>query len=207
MKKIVLILLITITSLSCNKSEKKIDYANILENCFPENDIEILNEACTLFESNLNEHYQNKPIGIEYKLYLKEFSSNDKQVDVIKKPTKQFLNKLKNSNMFNEIWTTFAETYYEDARKHQQKSENNLFVINPNGKYLKCLINNQKNKCLNEYLMTIKKFSIEKYIMTQSIASAGLSKSMLDKDYDDKTVRLIIAMNFYYEFELNKADK
>jgi len=203
MKKIAILIFITITSLGCSQTDYKIDYAAILNSCFSENEIEILNEACTLFETNLMEHYESESKSNNYKLYLKEFKSHDKQVGEIKKPTKEILDKLKNSNVFNEIWTTFSETYYEDDRKNQPKSKDNLYVINPKGKYLKCLIDNQKNETINEFLMTIEKFSKEKYIMTQTVLAKGLSESLKAEDYEDKAVRFIIALNFYYQLEFN----
>jgi hypothetical protein len=37
--------------------------------------------------------------------------------------------------------------------------------------------------------------------ISPSILANGLFESMLDKDYDDKTVRLIIALHLYYEIQ------
>jgi hypothetical protein len=204
MKKIALILLIAFTS--CSQTDKKIDYANSLENCLTKNDIQILNESCELFESKLNSIYPDEPLGMKYKLYLKDIGSLKNPID----SPNDFLIKLKKSDVFNKIWIKYSELYYEDDSEQIQiltNSDNNetesdyepkdFYVLNPKGEYFDCLINNQKNKHINEYLVAIRDI----LDISPSILANGLFESMLDKDYDDKTVRLIIALHLYYEIQ------
>jgi len=212
MKKIAILILITISSLSCNKPDKKIDYANVLENCFTNTEIEILNEACTLFESQLSENYPNDSIGIKYKRFLKDIGSLNEPTDLIKNSPKTILTKLRNSSVFDKIWIKYSETYYEDnsheiqvvtnLKNTENETEYNpkdFYITSPKGEYLECLIKNQKNKYINEYLMSLKEIGdISPHILAQ-----GLANSMKDNDYNNKTVRLIIAMNLFYELELN----
>ena len=215
MKKIAFLILITISSLSCNKTEKMTDYANILDNCFSNNEIEILNEACTLFESKLTDYYPKETIGIKYKRFLKDIASLNEPSTLIKDIPKTTLTKLRNSSLFDKIWIKYSETYYEDDSHEIQvianleNTENkteyepkDFYITNPKGEYLECLIKNQKNKYVNEYLMTLKDIGdISPHILAQ-----GLSNTMKDTDYDDKTVRLIIALNLFYELEFNITD-
>ncbi|PCI02546.1 MAG: hypothetical protein COB81_05155 [Flavobacteriaceae bacterium] len=211
MKKIAILILITITSLSCNKTDKKIEYTNNLKNCFSENEIEILNEACTLFESKLNEHYPKESIGIKYKLYLKDISSLNEPIDLMRNSPNDFSVKLRNSSVFDKIWVKYSEIYYEDDSQEVQAITNSshmenktdyepkdFYVINPKGAYFDCLINNQKNEYINEYLIAIRDI----LDISPNILASGFYESIPDKDYDDKTVRLIIAMNLYYEIQL-----
>jgi len=215
MKKIIILILITISSLSCNKPDKKIDYANILQTCFSNSEIEILNEVCTLFESQLTEHYPKETVGLKYKQFLKDIGSLNEPSALIKDTPKTVLTKLRNSSVFDKIWAKYSETYYEDdsheiqvitnSENTENKTEYNpkdFYITNPKGEYLECLINNQKNEYVNEYLMSVKNIGdISPHILAQ-----GLSNSMKDNDYDDKAVRLIIALNLFYELELNITD-
>jgi hypothetical protein len=215
MKKIVLILLVTITSLSCNKLDKKIDYANVLDNCFSNTEIEILNEACTQFEFQLSENYPNNPIGLKYKQFLKDIGSLNQPNDLIKSTPKTILTKLKNSSVFDKIWIKYSDSYYEDdsheiqvitnSENTENKTEYNskdFYITNPKGEYLECLLSNQENKYVNEYLNALKEIGN----ISSQILAQGLLDSMKDKDYDDKAVRLIIAMNLFYELQLNLTE-
>ena len=212
MKKVANLIFITISSLSCNKNDKNIDYANVLENCFSNTEIKILNEACTLFEYQLSENYPNDPMGIKYKQYLKNIGSLKEPSTLKKNTPKTILTKLKNSSVFDKIWIKYSESYYEDnSHEIQEKinlknSENeteynpkDFYIINPKGEYLKCLISNQENKYINEYLMSLKDIGE----ISPNILAQGLLNSMKDTDYNDKTVRLVIALNLFYELELN----
>ena len=212
MKKIALLILITISSLSCNKSATKIDYANVLENCFSNTEIEILNEACTVFETQLSENYPNNPIGIKYKQFLADIGSLKEPDTLIKNTPKTILTKLKNSSAFDKIWIKYSETYYEDDSYEIQEVTNlkntgneteynikDFYITSPKGAYLECLLKNQNNKYINQYLLSLKEIGD----ISPHILAKGLANSLGDTDYNDKTVRLIIAMNLFYELELN----
>ncbi len=214
MKKIAILFLITMLSISCNKTDKKIDYANVLENCFSTTEIEILNEACALFESQLSENYPNEPMGIKYKQFLNDIGSINAPIALLKNTPKTIVTELKNSSAFDKIWIKYSDTYYEDD-SHEIQVETNLknteneteftpkdfYITNPKGAYLECLISNQKNNYVNEYLTSLKEIGD----ISPTILAQGLVSAMEDNDYNDKTVRLIIAINLFYELELNMA--
>lgn len=215
MKKIAILILISITSLSCNNNSKKIDYGNILKNCFLEQEIALLNEACSQFESKLIEHYPKEPIGIAYKLYLKDISELNEPIGFIKNPSNNLLGKLKKSSAFDKIWAKYSETYYEDdsyeiqAKTNMKNTENetektpkDFYITNPKGAYVDCLLKNQKNIFINEYLLAVKNIGE----ISPQILAQGLLNEMTDADYDDKTVRLIIAINLFYEQEFNISE-
>ncbi|WP_456424124.1 hypothetical protein [Lutibacter sp.] len=213
--KLLIMAMVVITLFSCNKADQKIDYANILENCFSNTEIEILNKACTLFESQLIKNYPKESIEIKYKRFLKDISSSHKPPALMKNIPNTFLTKLRNSTVFEEIWIKYSETYYEDdsfetqAKTNSENTENktkyaskDFYIINPKGKYVECLIKNQKNKYINEYLLAIKNVGT----INSNILAQGLLDSMKDNDYNNKTVRLVIAMNLFYELELNSTE-
>ncbi|UMB61093.1 hypothetical protein MHL31_02560 [Lutibacter sp. A80] len=212
MKKIATLILITIVSISCNKPQNKIDYATILKSCFSNTEIEILNEACVVFEAQLSESYPNDAMGIKYKQFLNDIGTSNASSTLTKNTPKPFLTKLKNSSVFDKIWIKYSETYYEDGSFETQEQTNlnnsknkneynpkDFYITNPKGAYLECLIKNQENKYVNEYLMTLRDIGA----INPTILAKGLANSMKDNDYNDKTVRLIIAMNLFYELELN----
>ena len=214
MRKIAILFLIIMLSISCNKLDKKIDYANILENCFLTAEIELLNEACASFESQLSENYPNEPMGIKYKQFLNDIGSINAPIALLKNTPKTIVTKLKNSSAFDKIWIQYSETYYEDdsyeiqVETNLKNTENeteytpkDFYITNPKGIYLDCLISNQKNKYINEYLTFLKEIGD----ISPTILAQGLANTMEDDDYNDKTVRLVIAINLFYELELNMA--
>lgn len=215
MKKIAILLLIGISSLCCNKPAQNIDYANVLDSCFSKSEIDILNEACANFESQLSETYPNEALGMKYKNFLRDIGSLNEPVALINNAPKAMLSELKNSSVFDKIWIPYSEVYYEDdsyevqVMTNNERSENDsdynpkdFYITNPKGAYLECLIQNQKNKYVNEYLMAVRDIGD----VSPHILALGLSNSMKDSDYDDKTVRLIIALNLFYELELIITD-
>ncbi|MEX1382505.1 hypothetical protein [Lutibacter sp.] len=215
MKKIAILILISITSLSCNNTNKKIDYGNILNNCFSENEIAILNETCTQFESNLSELYPKEPIGIKYKLYLKDISELNEPTGFVKNSPNNLLDKLKNSSVFDKIWTKYSAAYYEDDSYEIQAKTNlenteidtaeipkDFYITNPKGAYVDCLLKNQKNIFIEEYLLAVRDIGE----ISPQILAQGLLESMTESDYDDKPVRLIIAINLFYEQEFNTSE-
>lgn len=215
MKKIAIVILITISSVSCNNNSKKIDYGNILNNCFSENEIAILNEVCSLFEAKLTENYPKEPIAIKYKLYLKDISELNEPTGFIKNSSNTLLDKLKNSSVFDKIWIKYSAKYYEDDSYEIQvitnfkNTENDteeipkdFYITNPKGAYIECLLKNQKNIFIEEYLLAIKDIGE----ISPQILAQGLFESLTEADYDDKAVRLIIALNLFYEMELNISE-
>ena len=248
MKKIAILILISITSLSCKTEKKekefidspiyndtdvviidslsfikdktnpqtiKFDYANILENCFSITEIDILNEACALFESKLIEHYPKEPIGIAYKLYLKDISELNEPTGFIKNSPNNLLDTLRNSSVFDKIWAKYSTTYYEDdsyeiqaktnlenTKNDTAKTPKDFYIINPKGAYVDCLLKNQKNIFIEEYLLAVRDIGE----ISPQILAQGLLESISDVDYDDKSVRLIIAINLFYELEFNISE-
>lgn len=213
MKKIAFLFLITISS--CNNPDNQIDYANILESCFSTSEIDILNEACAKFETQLSENYPKESMGLKYKRFLKDIGSLNEPADLIKDTPKTIVTKLRNSSLFDEIWIQYSEVYYEDDSYETQAITNNenteknrdynpkdFYITNPKGAYLECLLIQQKNEHVNEYLMAVRDIGN----ISPQILALGLSNAMKDRDYDDKTVRLIIALNLFYELELNITD-
>ena len=96
MNKILLLIFISF-SLSCT-SQEETNYADKLADCLTKNDLKVLNEATSLFEEKLEEHYKRKNSNKNFKAYIEDlgsippnydfspdFYANDKTVEIIKK--------------------------------------------------------------------------------------------------------------------------
>lgn len=206
-----LILAVLLSTTSCT-SQTLVSYADNLKDCLTKEDISILNEAAQTFETELKNKYKGKNMGQSYKLFLQDIQTmNIPPSFFLSKDSKEILARIKKSKTFDEIWVSLSSVEsYDDIEivtidGYQTKSEDEFdpYCTNPNGKYLDCLIKQNKNKTIDDYLEAIK---------TEPGLSPGLTAGMLkenltDKDFDNGLTRLIIAINFYYEMGLMFDEK
>lgn len=211
MKIRTLILAVLLSTTGCS-SQTLVNYADNLNDCLTKEDISLLNEAAQTFETELKNKYKGKNIGHSYKSFLQDIQMmNIPPSFFLSKDSKGILARIKKSKTFGEIWIPLSSVEsYDDIEiiiidEPQTKSEDEFdpYCTNPDGKYLLCLTKQNKNKTINAYFEAIK---------TEPGLSPGLTAGMLrenltDKDFDIGLIRLIIAINFYYEMGLMFEEK
>ena len=213
MKKILILTILFITMISCSENQNdKVDYANELTGCLSINDIRIINEACKLFEEKLKKEYREGNLTLKYKNYLKDINTLNVSENFINKNTpNQFIDKFKLSDTFKKIWLKNSESYDkeetqeiaievvgEDNNQIENYEEIDYYRVNPNGEYLNCLLKTNQNKYISEYLKNLKEF----WDVSPHILAGGLCNTMTEKEFGNKILRLIIAINFYYELKM-----
>ena len=209
MKKI-LLLIISIIFLSCkSESQVQINYANLLNDCLTQNDIKILNKGCGLFEKELLKNYNNEKVGLSYKKFLNDFQTMQLPKEMFQnKETTEFLSDLKKSDLFNKIWEKYEENVYEEieivtANENENiEPEKDFYQINGDGEYLSCLMTNCENPNLMEFLESIKEIPD----ISPGILAGALTNELNEKEFDKGIMRLIIAIDFFYELKLNLSE-
>lgn len=207
-----LILAFLLSTIGCS-SRTLVDYADNLKGCLTQEDISLLNEAAQTFETGLKNKYKGKNIGQSYKSFLQDIQTmNIPPSFFLSKDSKDILARIKKSKTFVEIWVPLSsvESYDDideiltiDGLQTKSEDEFDLYYTNPNGKYLNCLIKQNKNKIINEYLEAIKTVPG----LSLGLTAGMLKENLTDKDFDNGLTRLIIAINFYYEMGLMFDEK
>ncbi|MBI6121452.1 hypothetical protein [Salegentibacter maritimus] len=204
----ILLLFFTIISLSCT-SQKESNYADKLSDCLTENDIIILNEATSLFEKKLEEHYKRKNSNKNFKSYIEdlgsippnydfspEFYSNDKTAEIIQE--------MKENKTFQKIWTKYEEdnsgeeiaivSLSGEMEEEPEQKELITYVLNPNGDYLKCLNSNYLNEPIKEVLNAQIKYGD----LAPSIIAGAMNKKLKEEDFGNEMNKVVVAFALYY---------
>ena len=122
--------------------------------------------------------------------------------------TTEFLKSLKKSGLFNKIWKKDEDENDEiiiitaPIKNEEIKTEKDFFRINENGIYFNCLMEKYQNPNLKKFLKTIK----ETPDISPGISASELTLELNEKEFDLGIVRLIIAINFYYELKINLSE-
>jgi hypothetical protein len=179
MKKLTL-LIITIIFFNCKTENKsQVDYANSLSNCLTKKEIKLLNKGCEIFEEQILKIYERNNIGNSYKEYVESFKEHPRKIPESKK-VNDYLIELKKSELYNKIWT-----------------ENQL-----NENFLNCLIEKSQKPKVKELLNRYKEI-IDISLM---VVSEGLNKSLTEKEFDSKTMKIFIGIEFYYGLKINQIE-
>ena len=209
MKKLIL-LIISIIFFSCKtESQEKINYANFFKSCLNKKEISLSNKGCELFEKELLKNYDSAKISNSYKDFLEGFQTMRIPRKIFANTeTTEFLNSLKKSGLFNKIWKKNEDKNDEiniitaPIENEEIKTEKDFFQINENGIYFNCLMDKYQNPNLKKFLKTIK----ETPDISPGISAHVLTLELNEKEFDSGIVRLIIAINFYYELKINLTE-
>jgi hypothetical protein len=179
MKKLTL-LIITIIFFNCKTENKsQVDYANSLSNCLTKNEIKLLNKGLELFEKEILKISEKNNVGNSYKEYVESFKEYPRKISESKN-VNEYLIVLKKSELYNKIW-----------------SENQL-----NENFLDCLIEKSQKPKVKEFLNGYKEI-IDIALM---VVSEGLNKGLTEKEFDSKTMKIFIGIEFYYGLKINQIE-
>jgi hypothetical protein len=206
MKKLTL-LIISIIFFSCKpESQERINYANFFENCLTKKEINLLNKGCKLFEKELFKNYESEKISNNYKNFLEDIQTMRIQRKIFEnKETTEFLKNLKKSGLYKKIWRKYKEEDEEviiitaPMENQEKEAEKDFYQINENGIYFNCLIEQSENENIKAYLKIIK----ETPNVSPGILASVITNKLNEKEFDTGILRLIIAVNFYYELKIN----
>ncbi len=207
----ILLLIFTVLTISC-KSQNKLNYAEHLSGCLTDNDIELLNKVTHIFEQKLYEYYGDKNDSKNFISFLNDLSSRP---PILKSPefyyndqTIKLLEELKQNETYGKIWIDNDDEDYslnEDVDIVQLEGVNvpnskelKMTVINPNGDYLNCIINNYSNTTIKEVLIAQSKYGD----IATSILASVLRKQLTEKDFDNELNKLIVAISLYYDMTI-----
>ncbi|SDR94843.1 hypothetical protein SAMN05216503_1485 [Polaribacter sp. KT25b] len=179
MKKLTL-LIITIIFFNCKtENQSQVDYADSLSNYLTKNEIKLLNRGCELFEKEILKINEKNNVGNSYKEYVESFKEYPRKISESKNINK-YLIVLKKSELYNKIWT-----------------ENKL-----NENFLDCLIEKSQKPKVKELLNGYK----EIIDIALIVVSESLNKSLTEKEYDSKTMKIFIGIEFYYGLKINQIE-
>tara|TARA_R110001592_G_scaffold25316_6_gene96289 strand:- start:430 stop:969 length:540 start_codon:yes stop_codon:yes gene_type:complete len=177
MKKLTL-LIISIVFFNCKiENQSQVDYADSLSNCLTKNEIKLLNRGCELFEKEILKINEKNNVGNSYKEYVESFKEYPRKISESEN-VNEYLIELKKSELYHKIWT-----------------ENQL-----NENFLNCLIEKSQKPKVKELLNGYKEI-IDIALM---LVSEGLNKSLTEKEFDSKTMKIFIGIEFYYGLRINQ---
>lgn len=207
MNKILLLFFIAI-SLSCTSQEEP-NYADKLAECLTENDIKVLNEATSIFEKKLEEHYNQKNENENFKSYIEDLGSIPPNYDFspdfyVNDKTAGIIKKLKETKTFQKIWTKYEENDFEEEiaivslsdeiEEEPEQEELISYVLNPNGDYLKCLNSNYSNEEIKEVLNAQTKYGD----IAPSIIAGAMNRELKEEDFENDMNKVVVTFALYY---------
>lgn len=187
-------------------------YAESLKKCLTKEDISLLNEACLTFETKLKKYYGGQEYGEAYRAFLYDIQTMNLPPDFfVTADSKEMMERMKNSKTFDKIWIklSLVDTYDiveivpADSQEGKSEYEFDPYFTNPNGEYLGCLMKQNINRTINEYLEAIKSMPG----ISPGLTARLLQESLTDEDFDNGLTRLVIAIGFYYEMGLMFGEK
>ncbi len=209
--KIIVFALLVATISSC-QAQSNVNYANELQDCLPVSDIELLNSLASKFEKHLTSIYDLN-VTTSYKKYLQSVATGDFPKDFFNYSTfQEDIDKFRNSDFYQRSWvktSSFDEEAIIDVPltvvdgKIQKQEIYDPIVLDPTGNYVKCLIDKNDSKTMNDYLEVVKA-GID---ISPSLVSQALHKNISSEELNDGLTRLIIAINFHYHIGLLMTDK
>jgi hypothetical protein len=209
MKKLILLIISIIFFSFKSESQEKINYAEFFENCLTKKEISLLNKGCELFEKELLKNYESGKISDAYKNFLEDFQTMRIPREIFKnKETTEFLQNLKKSDLYKKIWKKYEEESKGEIiitapiENKEIEVEKDFFEINTEGIYLNCLI----EKCENPNLILFLKSIKETPDISPGISAKILTNELNEKEFESGIVRLIVAINFYYELKINLSE-
>ena len=206
MIKKILLLILTINLLSC-QSQTDENYADKLKNCLSDKDVDLLNNATSLFEKKLSEHYGGSDNNENFINYLTELSS----MQAGRKFTAEFylnsnsiqiVNEMEKTGTFNKIWSEFIEDENQEeipivvapGYEEPEKEKLELYILNSNGLYLECINKVSENKGIKDVLNSQSEYGD----ISPSIIAGAIKNAVTKTDFDNGLNKVIVAIGFYY---------
>lgn len=214
MTKKLLLLILTFSVISC-QSQTNQKYAESLRNCLTESDLKILNKATYEFEQKLSKHYGSADNNQNFLSYLTKLaslhSSNIKADFFLNEKSINILNELEEGGTFKKIWTEFVEDLEEipitvvPGYKEEEEEKLEIYVLNPDGDYFKCINENTNNRFAKKILNSQSEYGD----IAPLLIAISLRQNMRKSDFDDGLNKVIVAIGFYYHIVnlLNKNPK
>ena len=175
-------------------------------------DIELLNSLITKFENHLTKSY-NLNTTESYKEYLGSIATGNFSPNFFKYSAfEEDLKKFRNSNFYKRSWVKTSsfdkeaviEVPLTVVNGEIQKNEvYDPIVLNPTGSYVKCLIEKNESKVINDYFEVVKA-GID---ISPGIVAQTLYENLTAEELNDGLIRLIIAINFHYQIGLLITEK
>jgi len=213
----IVLLIFLVGILNCN-SQTKNNFSNELATCLTNQDVLELNNAVKLFEEKLTELYKSQNINKAYLNYLNEVSNMKISSEFFLDSKSVIgLEKLKNSDTFDKIWTSLSSIEDEineeeemvvinlEGNTEDKDQKLDIITLKPNGEYLRCMLNSNPNSPVSEVLNMQNQVPGLGFQFTSKI----LTDKMTEEDFDNKLNRVAITIGFYYElvymFQNNKG--
>jgi len=202
----IFILAVLLSTSNCG-SKTFVDYADSLKHCMTDKDIALLNEACQIFEIQLTNRYIGQEPGQAYKAFLQDIQEMDiPQSFFVTSESRDILEKLRKSGTFDKIWTTLSSIESFDDIEIATTSESKIkaqaqydpYCTNPDGSYFACITKQNNSKVIRAYLETMKIVPG----LSPGHTARILTEFLKDDNFDNEMIRLILAVNFYYEMAL-----
>lgn len=191
--------------LSCQVQESA-NYADLLEDCLEDEDIQLLNSLTSRFEKHIKSTYGSN-INEAYIKYLRDVATFNLPSNFFNYSTfKSDVNELRSSHFFRtqmvrqssiEVEGELTEIPPADGDEYVEE-EFEPMTFKPDGEYLKCLVRSNKIEALNDYFEILTN-GID---ISPSLLAEILSDKLALDEVENPLTRLIIAINFHYELSL-----
>ncbi|MCT8341257.1 hypothetical protein MG296_14415 [Flavobacteriaceae bacterium TK19130] len=206
MTRTILLLILIINFYSCQSQTDK-NYADDLNGCLLDTDIELLNRATLHFEKLLAEHYENSKHNENFYSYLTTISSIQTKRSLkadffLESKSIRILEEMEKAGTFDKIWTEFIENESEEETvialqpgyEEPEKEKLELFVLNPNGMYIQCINQSPIRKEVKDVLNSQSEYGD----VAPSIIAGALRDAITESDLEKGLNKVIISIGFYY---------
>lgn len=203
MKTITIILLFTLLISGC-RTKTSSGYAGSLSECLSQDDIEVLNKACEIFEAQLKQRYGNLTTGDAYKAFLQDITTMNLPPDFfMASEGEAMLEVMRSTKTFEKIWIRQSqlirdveETYIQttDGQETEPREAFDPYVINPFGAYFKCITKKNERKALNGYFKMLEMVNL----VSPATTASDFLQYLSENDLNAGITRISIAIGFYY---------
>jgi hypothetical protein len=208
----ILSLALIIGIISSCQSQSTVNYANELKDCLESSDIELLNSLIEKFEKHLTNSY-GPNVTESYKQYLGSVATGNFSQNFFKYSTfEEDMQEFRNSNFYQSSWVK-TSSFDKEAiievpptvvnGEIQKQEVYDPIVLDPTGNYVKCLLDKNGNKAMNDYLEVVKT-GID---ISPGLVAQALYENLSTEELNDGLTRLIIAINFHYQIGLLITEK
>ena len=208
----ILSLILTIGIGSSCQSQPTGNYANELKDCLESSDIELLNSLSEKFEKHLINSYGSN-VTESYKKYLGSVATGNFSQTFFKYSIfEEDMHEFRNSNFYQSSWVktssfdkeALIEVPLTAGNDEIQKQDiYDPIVLDPTGNYVKCLLDKNDSKAMNDYLEVVKT-GID---ISPGLVAQALYENLSTEELNDELTRLIIAINFHYQIGLLITEK
>lgn len=192
--------------IGCNSSEKY-TYVNKIKNCMSTEELNLIEESCSVFEKHLTKFYLHNSSNNPYYNYLIDIKNMNLNpmfyIDI--KESKKILKKIKKSSLFDKIFTNeyYLQNFNEEGitingDNYSLNYPTDLYYVNFKGELLNCIRKNEDNSFLSGYTeIMVNEADLDPITRSRMILS-----TIPMKDFNKSSVKMIITFQFYYELLL-----